>query len=1064
MKNHRNELKVQGKQKMNQKKSFLAHAVLASTVFCLAFASSTANAALAPITPANSGEDNTSVPATSGYNFTTDNLEFFITDGTTVGNSGGVSVDASVANTDDVFFFDASSIVSGSIGTTNPIAFVVLDSLLLPSKTVQFQGAIVNAGAIGVSDDGTAIAANGTTLTLNNAAMVLTAPIYVRTNNEDTLNILNAATLNGNIGVTAPGPQGAGFYLVQVGQNGPTTINGNIFATTTQFNGNNVLTLGNGFTITGNVTTTIAGNGILQFAGNGAVTGTIGTGAALTAVRMIGPGSTVNVNSVNTIHGLNFYTGANATSTYIISNNSTITGPIDNTSGTAKIGTVQFAGTGTVTGTVGATNTLNQVNLTGAGNTVTFQGGTYNVGTTNFTKTTSPTSELSFNAPGALNVNTNFTTATNGNGIINFDNGGDTNVNGSVGSANNKIAQVIMDSTNHLYFNGPVFANSVLFDSDGFIGFENMAVLGPITTAAGPNTGFVQFIGSGTVLNAQIGTPASPLKEVEFSAPNTTLLADTIYSQSVGVDTNATLSVVNTSNITSTGGVSVAGKLSLSNNQNLNVNGPFTFQAGSTYITDMGGNLVTTGLINVTGMATTTSPYYLTIVNPGFSPGVTTVIPILTGTSSALTNPLITNPPNLLTTFGTSITGNTLNLTITSKPVETFANQTNTEGVAGALDEIALGAPTTDGLLSIFEQLSLFSNAASLNKALATLAPIVDGAILYESFNTQNRIFGTIGDRMDRMNFWRLHLPNMAKKGVSSGDETYAEADAELGAWAKVFLQHGNQKERQGIDGYQDNTWGVIVGGDTMITEQSLIGASLSWASLDVNNHVSASKTTANSYQATIYGTLDFDCPLFANGSVGVSYNNYVVARNIIFNNIDLFPRAHFHGLQTGAKAEMGYVYTFKSRPSLHAIPVVSMFYSDLNLRGYQETGVGTASQLVQGADFKTLLTGAGVRLADDYALTDYMLLQTQVRAMAFYDLFDDNMQTTSQFAGAGPSFSTVGFTPARASYSLGASAIIFSHYNFNVSADYDFSGKADYTSNTGFFRIRYEFAKGHMF
>ncbi|MBS0286257.1 MAG: autotransporter domain-containing protein [Proteobacteria bacterium] len=1049
-----------GKQKMHHQKSFLAQAVLASSVFCLAMASSATHAALTPLTPANNLSNSGVVPAISGYNFTADNIAFFINDGTPVGNTGGVSVDASVANTDDFFVFSGNSVVSGSIGVTNPIAFVIVDGVFIgvppPSKTVELQGPINHAGLIFIADDTTGNAAQGTTLKLNNPNMVLTAPIAVNTNNEDTLNIFKAATLNGNIGQL-----GKAFNKIQVGQNGNTTINGNIFATTTQFNGPFALTLTDGKTITGDVNS-LANNGILQFAGSGVVTGTIGAGVngKLDTVKIQGANSTVNLNTV-TANNLNFTDLANANSTVVISNGSVLTTNIDNKAGVNNVGTLEFLGDATVNGLVGATKSLHEIDLLNVGKMVTFNGNV-NATKVNFDSSASATSFVVFNGAGGNTMNTNFTAAKDNIGVIDFSNAGNTAVNGNIGSLFNKISEVRLTSPTTLQLNGDVFTNSVLFKADGTIQFNGKPVLGPITTLDGNNTGTVIFKGANTVINAPIGSPGEAIKLVTFdnngSTNNISLQAD-IDAQNVNVTTNTNLLISNDPTVTVSGTFTVSplGSVGLFNHQNLNVDGKLTFNQ-SIYSFDMNGNLVTTGKTVATGVVTTTAPYFMYAANAGFSPGVTTTIPVLQGgPGSNIVAPVLLNQNSLLTQFGTTITGGgtILNLTITSKASADFANQTNTEGVAAALDEIGPGAPTTDGLKSIIEQMSLFQDAGSLNNSLATLAPIVDGAILYESFNTQNRIFGTIGDRMDRMNFWRLHLPAVAKTGVAAGD---GEADADVGLWAKVFLQHGNQKARQGIAGYQDNTWGVIVGGDTMITEQSLVGAAFSWSFLDVNNNVSASKTNANSYQGTVYGNLDFDCPLYINGAVGVSYNNYIIARNIVFNNIDLYPRAHFHGLQTGAKAEAGYVYTFENRSTLHVIPLAQLFYSNLNLRSYQETGAGTASQLVDGADFSTLLVGTGIKVADDYALNDYMLLQTEIHAMAFYDLFDDNMQTTSQFAGAGPSFATVGFSPARASFDLGASAILFSHYNFTFTGDYDFNFKEDYTSHTGFFRIRYEF------
>jgi outer membrane autotransporter protein len=234
------------------------------------------------------------------------------------------------------------------------------------------------------------------------------------------------------------------------------------------------------------------------------------------------------------------------------------------------------------------------------------------------------------------------------------------------------------------------------------------------------------------------------------------------------------------------------------------------------------------------------------------------------------------------------------------------------------------------------------------------------------------------------------------------------------------------------------------------------MGISLSWANLDIHNDVSSSKTTANSYQGTLYTSFDFNCPLFMTGALGVAYNNYKIARNIIFNDIELFPSAEFNGIQTGAKAEIGYVYSFKT---YEVIPLASLFYSHLNLHDYQEKGAGNASQSIREEDFDTLQAGVGVKLVDSYEINKCYLLQAEVHIMGFYDAFNDRMQTTSQFVGAGPSFKTFGFTPARGSLNLGTSFALFNIFDYVFTGEYDFYAKEDYRAHSGFLRMRYEFS-----
>jgi outer membrane autotransporter protein len=397
-------------------------------------------------------------------------------------------------------------------------------------------------------------------------------------------------------------------------------------------------------------------------------------------------------------------------------------------------------------------------------------------------------------------------------------------------------------------------------------------------------------------------------------------------------------------------------------------------------------------------------------------------------------------------------------------PSASFAPQSNTHGVASTLDAIA-GAlvpfvtptgyvllPTTGTLQAILNQIGGFTTEAALDAAFATLAPIVDGAIMTESFNMQQEMFGTIEERMDKLSFWRKHA-KYASSGYAGGDGV-ALPDASS-VYAKLFTQHGHQKLRDDILGYKDTTWGVTVGADAELSDIALVGLAFSWAHLNVHHDIALSQTKADSLQGTLYAGLDCYSPLFMNLILGVAHNDYNIRHNILFNNLFLTPTADVTGWQTGAKGEVGYVF---NKSDFHIIPSASLYIGNLNLNAINEQGIDTADQIIAPSNFGILLAGAGVEFAYDF-LYDNWMFQPEAHVNAFYDFIDDTMEFTSQFAGAGPSFSTLGARPARDSYNLGASLAAFSQKGVILSADYDFAFKEDYRSHTGFIKVRYEWS-----
>lgn len=383
----------------------------------------------------------------------------------------------------------------------------------------------------------------------------------------------------------------------------------------------------------------------------------------------------------------------------------------------------------------------------------------------------------------------------------------------------------------------------------------------------------------------------------------------------------------------------------------------------------------------------------------------------------------------------------------------TIANawSSNTSGVATALDEISLSGAT--GTLSdIIQQLNTMNND-ELAYAYSTLAPIVDGAIMAESFQRQQNVFGYVTEHMDRMNFWRNHVGKSNFGGFAAGDDwTDFWEKGDRSTWIKGFRQHGNQSERQGIPGYEQNTNGLVAGFDNTFNETMLLGAALSYSYADVDHKVSErANTKINSYQATVYGSLDCRTPWFFKGQMGGAYNHYNITRTIDFGDVFLRPFGETDGWQVGLSADAGYVFDWRN---VHVTPSLSMFYSHLDLDSFDETSAGTASQEFTNSDFDAFVMGFGVRFAQDY-LYHNKLIQPEVHAYYYYDFINDLFETNSMFNGFGPSFVTSGVRADPDSYQLGFSLSVFTLYKNNFQISYDYLNRSDYKSHTGFIKWR---------
>lgn len=625
-------------------------------------------------------------------------------------------------------------------------------------------------------------------------------------------------------------------------------------------------------------------------------------------------------------------------------------------------------------------------------------------------------------------------------------------------------------------FNENVFAKTLQFSNDATVTF-----LGGVNTDI--ESRFSPQHGSyGTIIFNNMDSPVSIVQNIGARA-NAYLKAVSILSGAELVFDNNTIYRVGPLN-SNVGGTSVMGTLTIASDQSMQTfldvknagtlsiakgttleltsmnmsSNAFLLETGGIFTVDLSG---TPGILDFPDLNNTRqllieSASVIKVLNPSFVQN-SIIYPLMTNFDLVQNDGAVITGGNnnLFTSYALTVSGNypnqNLNLMVTVIPVNTYTNKNNA-GVAGALESVR-GIPLTGTLAAQEAQLfnGSIQSTAQYNDNLQTVAPVVDGGIVAGGFNLMNRTFATANDRMD---YLRVASQHSAASGYMGGD---AQLPIE-NTWIKILAQHGHQSERDGIAGYKDTSWGLSAGMDMLFCEEQVIGiggVAFSWSTLNVHNLLSSSTTNADSYQGTLYGAMDFNNPWYLDGLVTIAYNDYEGSRRVTLGGLQYAPQAEYEGWQWGAKIESGYDY--QTGPCWHTIPSLSLTYAHLEIDAYTETGANTANQTIRQQDYDMLLAGATLEFAYDYLVRNNIMFQPEVHFQVFYDFIDDAMQTTSQFTGAGPSFSTLGVRPARWSYDIGLSVVSFRMGSgLSLSLSYDYNFKEDYQSSSGFARLNY--------
>lgn len=1039
-----------------QTTNFFTQAVLASTVFCLS--PLTSHAVLVNLDAGANGQNSTNVtyPPTDGYDFTAANVTFSIVNLDNIGATAGVSVDNVGGFANDVLNFQGTSTVAGNVGPTNGIGTINLQGGA--GAIVSFNGTTLTPGSGGLNftGNGQATLTDGLTLTGNVNSTVA---------GQGVLLFSGSGTVTGTIGATQAlnvvTLTGAGDTVTF--QQSIKTVNGLQFVLPAD--ASSTAKFSDGVTITGpiNSITGFSDSGNLVFLGAGTVTGNIGDTDPLNQINLTGTSKTVNFNGDVTLDGnINFATGSNTGSIATLSDGKTLTGGVDNTTSSANIGTFRLIGSGTITGDIGETKSLLQLTINSgasATETVTLTGAIVNAATILVNDDAANGSTLVLDKP-AMVLTGNITTKTTNLNTLDIN---DANtLNGNIGTTTNRFNLVTVAANNPLTINGNVFTKTLNFAGDNAVTLTSgKNIVGDVKTALA-GTGTLIFAGN-SLIDSPIGVTGTPLKSVQINGPlNTTVtLSDNITALNTSVNNGGTLLVTGPHTIDGNLEIINSSILSLGNAADpLSITGTFDLAANSRLTLDL-ANTVSAGEIIAAGTANVDPNAMLTLLKvPMVIADGTNIIPVVTGAFGSTLSPIdVTNNDSLLLNFSTSVNlaGTQLSLVINSVPVANFANQTNTIGIARALDAIvdqtqAMQASVGGVLGAVVDQLATFQDAGTLNQSLAELAPTVSGSFTQGSFNRQFLVGKTIVEHLGHAPYSPPEVYEVPlAEGYNSGDFI----GPEFGTWIEFIGEHGHQKNRDGILGYDDKTFGVIMGIDLWNSACTTLGVAGSWTSSQIDEKISeGSSGHADSYQFTLYGQYAPDNPFYINWLGAFAFNHYSTNRNVHFGDLYLQPSGHFQGYQYGGQTEMGYDYV---KDCIHTIPLVSVFYSNLLLKKYTEHGVGNAAQTIQHQHYNALLGGVGLKFAYD-ALWCEVMFQPEIHIRAFYDFQDDRIELTSQFLGAGPSFVTAGIKPPRDSYNIGASLKTLSiNRRLIFTVYYDFNFKEDYTAHAGFLRLRYE-------
>ncbi len=882
-----------------------------------------------------------------------------------------------------------------------------------------------------------------------------------------------------NAGTIVANGTGAGLGVaVNFGANGSlTNAAGGTITGQIHESGNQTVTLTNAGTIDGDILLAGSGNSTIVLA-DGTLTGDITTGAGADRLALDG-GAFIGAADLGAGDNILSVSG-----NYINSNNVTATG-------------------GTLTWSVETGKTLAPLAPLTVGDIIVHTGALIDIGPSLMTVTTATllgTGEIRLSGAGGLDGD--IAGSPDGSGVLNVD--ATATVNGDAGQLGASLAAIDIATGQTLTVNGDVNAKTTTLHGTGALTLSatDHDVNGDIVAAADGDGAIhvLDFAGT-TAFDGNIGDDGKHVGSLDIAGPAAGLVTTTgnLYVNAItanaadtlqfiggdqvvsGTITGGTLIVGDgaatpfvtfngaltglgsfdvksqagamlAANLTTAGALTNNGTLEIGDGKSLTANtmtagaGTFNFDFGPAQIAAPAQSQI----VIVAGPADITGSKLDVTVGNGYIPNGTK-FKVFDGTGTALgvTTAVPIDHDNTFRYSFTQVAGNYVggdasDIYIVSRTVKTTPNN---DAAGNAIYEIGPGVdPAIDAALA---SLNGATTDAKINDRLESLTPGVNGAAESGAITFNESV-----QRITETNLNRRRYASLESGGSGMAAGTLTNG---MSTWLQGFGRSATQDRRDGIAGYDADTFGTSLGIDSgNIMPGSVLGLSVSYGKTNANSkNANTTGTDIDSYGANLYSSTDICDAAFVNAQIGYNYNRIKSYRHDV-GAPDLTADAGYHSDQYSAKLALGKDY-MTGNTGMILTPSVSAAYLHLKTDGYTEHGTGPVLT-VNDQTLNSLKLGVGATAAWSLKSTDGEFLRPSLRAGYSYDTIDDNINATSQFVAGGPAFGTNGAKPARSEMNAGAGLTYVTASNWDVSANYDYTFKQDYDAHTGIVRVTSHF------
>jgi outer membrane autotransporter protein len=354
----------------------------------------------------------------------------------------------------------------------------------------------------------------------------------------------------------------------------------------------------------------------------------------------------------------------------------------------------------------------------------------------------------------------------------------------------------------------------------------------------------------------------------------------------------------------------------------------------------------------------------------------------------------------------------------------TGAQARQLQGLGNALNRVLTNSADEAGVLALIDAVG---DGSEIDQLLPDSSGAVAGGTASASQASSNAV-------------------SVRARGVAAGD-----ALANQGIWLKGLYGEIDQRARDGVQGFDSDTRGFVLGGDIELHNGTVLGLAWSRTRTDVDGKNGLTRSEIDfdqlaAYAGRAYGNWLFDAQL------AYGWGDNDTSRRVLGSTA----RADFDSEQFSAVAAAAYEYRLDDATRL--TPRLSATYANLELDAYEERGAGALDLRQDEQRFERFELGLEGELAHTLPLGS-LLAEPRLTLGVFHDLQGKARSNVNAFAFAPEeTFSVEGPKPDKTRYSAGLGIDLYSEGGVTTSVDYDYGWSSSMSSHAGSLRVRYDF------